>query len=128
MREIVCLGTADEVKTFLEAEQVRVTAFTSRIGLPVEFANATDPFFRPTRNPKYLLQKLEPVKTEMVFRAQLAIGSLNFHRNYFGEAFGIRRAGAEAFSGCVAFGIERWIGAFVRHFGPTPADWPSLAP
>jgi seryl-tRNA synthetase len=128
MREIVCLGTADEVKSFLDAEQHRVAAFVGRLGLPVKFANATDPFFRPARNPKYLLQKLEPVKTEMVFQGQLAIGSLNFHRNYFGEAFGIRRAGAEAFSGCVAFGIERWIGAFVRQFGATPAHWPALAP
>jgi len=127
MREIVCLGTADEVKAFLEAEQARVAGFAARIGLPLEFQNATDPFFNPSRNPKYLMQKLEPVKTEMVFQGRLAIGSLNFHRNYFGEAFEIRRAGAEAFSGCVAFGIERWVGAVVRQFGPKAGDWPSLA-
>jgi hypothetical protein len=72
------------------------------------------------------MQKLEPVKTEMVFQNRLAIGSVNFHRNYFGEAFEIRRAGAEAFSGCVAFGIERWIAAIVRQFGQNAGDWPAL--
>ena len=128
MREIVCLGTADEVKAFLDAEQARVAAFAGRLGLPLAFDNATDPFFNPARNPKFLMQKLEPVKTEMVFQGRLAIGSLNFHRNYFGEAFEIRREGAEAFSGCVAFGIERWIAALVRQFGPKAADWPRLIP
>jgi seryl-tRNA synthetase len=128
MREIVGLGTAGEVRAFLEAEQARVAAFAARLGLPLEFQPATDPFFDPSRNPKYLMQKLEPVKTEMVFQGRLAIGSVNFHRNYFGEAFEIRREGAEAFSGCVAFGIERWIAAVVRQFGPRAADWPPLAP
>ena len=28
------------------------------IGLPVEWADATDPFFSPANNPKYLFQKL----------------------------------------------------------------------
>lgn len=127
MREIVCLGTADEVKGFLDAEQARVAAFAARLGLPLAFQNATDPFFNPSRNPKYLMQKLEPVKTEMVFQGRLAIGSLNFHRNYFGEAFEIRRDGGEVFSGCVAFGIERWIAAIVRQFGPKAGDWPRLS-
>jgi len=85
--------------------------------MPVEFQNATDPFFNPSKNPKYLMQKLDPVKTEMIFDGKLAIGSLNFHRNYFGEAFQISRDGKEAFSGCVAFGLERWIYALVHTFG-----------
>ncbi len=125
MREIVCLGTADEVKEFLTACQERVDRFFKRVHLPVQWNAATDPFFNPSRNPKYLLQQLDPVKTEMVFQ-DLAIGSVNFHRNYFGEAFDIQRAGKEAFSGCVAFGIERWIFALLTHFGPDRADWPDL--
>ena len=126
MREIVCLGTAEEVKDFLAKYQERVGRFFKEIGLPVEWKEATDPFFNPSKNPKYLLQKLDPVKTEMVFQDRLAIGSINFHRNYFGEAFGITREGKEAFSGCVAFGIERWIHAWLTHFGPRAGDWPRI--
>jgi seryl-tRNA synthetase len=124
MREIVCLGTAEEVKEFLARYQDRVTRFFKEIALPIEWKEATDPFFNPSKNPKYLLQKLDPVKTEMVFRDGLAIGSINFHRNYFGEAFGISRDGKEAFSGCVAFGIERWIHAWLTQFGPQSKHWP----
>lgn len=126
MREIVCIGTADEVKTFLKGQQDRVDRFFKQAALPVEWQNATDPFFNPSQSPKYLLQKLDPVKTEMVYRTGLAIGSVNFHRNYFGEAFKISRAGKEAFSGCVAFGIERWMYAFLNQFGANEGDWPGL--
>lgn len=124
MREIVCLGTAEEVKDFLAVYRDKVDTFFKSISLAVEWKDATDPFFNPSRNPKYLLQKLDPVKTEMVFDNRLAIGSINFHRNYFGEAFGISREGKEAFSGCVAFGIERWIYAFLNQFGADEASWP----
>lgn len=126
MREIVCLGTADEVKTFLNRYQERIGEFFKDIKLPVEWTHATDPFFNPSRNPKYLSQRLDPVKTEMVFQNQLAIGSVNFHRNYFGEAFKISRGGREAFSGCVAFGVERWVHAWLTQFGPDKQGWPSL--
>jgi seryl-tRNA synthetase len=126
MREIVCIGTADEVKVFLDGFEAKLVAFFKAIQLPIQWENATDPFFKPDKNPKYLLQKLDPVKTEIVFQDQLAIGSLNFHRNYFGEAFQIWRGESEAFSACVAFGLERWIYAFLTHFGPDENDWPCL--
>jgi seryl-tRNA synthetase len=127
MREIVCIGSSDEVKAFLARYQEKVDRFFTSMLLPVEWQAATDPFFNPSRNPKFLAQRLDPVKTEMVFRTGLAIGSVNFHRNYFGEAFQISRNGQDAFSGCVAFGIERWIFAFINHFGPNQADWPDLS-
>lgn len=126
MREIVCLGTADEVKTFLAGCRETAERFFGKTGLPVEWKEATDPFFDPSHSPKYLLQKLDPVKTEMVFQGRLAIGSVNFHRNYFGEAFRITRAGADAYSGCIAFGLERWMFAFLTRFGTDEAAWPDL--
>jgi seryl-tRNA synthetase len=126
MREIVCIGTAAEVTRFLDERRGVVERFFEAVGLPISWDGATDPFFNPSRNPKYLAQKLDPVKTEMVFGGSLAIGSVNFHRNYFGEAFGISRDGEEAYSGCVAFGLDRWLAAFLEHFGEDPAHWPDL--
>jgi hypothetical protein len=114
------------VRSFLARYENKVDDFFQRIHLNVEWKNATDPFFNPSRNPKFLAQKLDPVKTEMVFETGLAIGSVNFHRNYFGEAFQIRREGQDAYSGCVAFGIERWIFAFLNQFGPDQKNWPDL--
>ena len=70
------------------------------------------------------MQKLEPVKTEMMFQKRLAVGSINFHRNLFGAAFDIKRDDVHAFSGCVAFGVERWVHAILKLFGPDEAKWP----
>lgn len=126
MREIVCIGNAAEVNGFLASRRGMVEQFLARIGLPIAWERATDPFFNPSGNPKYLAQRLDPVKTEMVYGGELAIGSVNFHRNYFGEAFRIQRDGAEAFSGCIAFGLDRWVHAFISHFGHDSANWPDL--
>jgi seryl-tRNA synthetase len=135
MREIVCMGTADEVQGFLQSYQARLDRFFTASGLAITWENATDPFFQPASNPKSLAQKLDPVKTEMIFpvtasaanpSGQLAIGSVNFHRNYFGEAFGITRNGHDAFTGCIAFGLERWLFAFLTQFGHDAAHWSNL--
>ena len=126
MREIVCLGTAQEVRHFLDGARQTVTHFVERIGLPVDWKQASDPFFNPGRSGKHLMQQLDPVKTEMVLEDDLAIGSVNFHHNTFGEAFDIQRDGEPVFSGCVAFGLERWILAILSRFGCSPADWPRL--
>lgn len=126
MREIVCIGTAAEVSAFLDARRAKVEQLFAQIGLPINWDGATDPFFNPSANPKYLAQKLDPVKTEMVFGGDLAIGSVNFHRNYFGEAFKISRNDEDAYSGCIAFGLERWILAILTHFGEDPLHWPNF--
>ena len=73
-----------------------------------------------------MLQKLHPVKREWVFDSHLAIGSSNFHFDTFGAAFGISREGSVACSGCIAFGIERWIYAILQRYGADPAGWPDL--
>src|SRR5262249_53858518 len=74
MREMVCVGSAQEVTDFLAEARQRITSFFKDSGLPIKWMDATDPFFKPARNPKYLMQKLDPVKTEMVFGDSLAIG------------------------------------------------------
>ncbi len=124
MREIVCIGTADEVKSFIAQYKDILTSFFSKIGLPVKWEIATDPFFDPSNSPKFLMQTIDPVKEEMIFNGSLSIGSTNFHKNYFGEAFGITRDGETAFSGCVAFGLERWIFAFLTIYAEDPKNWP----
>lgn len=123
MREIVCLGPAGEVQAFLGRLRERLTRFFAERALPVAWQTASDPFFEPARNPRSLAQRLDPLKTEMVFDGRLALGSVNFHRSAFGEAFDIRCGGAPAFSGCVAFGMERWVHAFLSRYGAEERDW-----
>jgi hypothetical protein len=126
MREIICLGDGETVAAFAAGARRQLSDFLARIGLPVAWQTATDPFFDPKANAKYVMQKIDPVKTELVFGDQLAIGSINLHRQFFGSSFGISLAGAPIHSACVAFGLERWLKAFVTTFGHEAAKWPRL--
>ena len=126
MREIVCIGTEEEVTSFLALCRVMIESFLARIDLPVECAAAADAFFDAARDPKFLAQKVAPLKTELLFDGRVALGSLNFHRDYFGTAYAITLGGRPAFSGCVAFGIERWLLAILTHFGLKLENWPAL--
>jgi hypothetical protein len=126
MREIVCIGSVDEVTAFLDHYRGRVAALCDLLDLPVAQAAASDPFFRPTQNPRWIAQRLAPLKTEFVFDGYLAASSVNFHRDYFGGTFAIRRGESPASSGCVAFGLERWMRMIIVRWGSDPAGWPDL--
>lgn len=124
MREIVCIGHEVHVKKFVDNMVERLSALFRKLPFNLEWKVATDPFFNPDNNPKHLLQKLQPNKHEMVFDSRLAIGSSNFHRSYFGETFNITIDNSYVFSACIAFGVERWLAAFLSHFGPNCDNWP----
>ena len=126
MREIVCMGTAEETRDFLEIASAEVDRRVEAVGLPVRWEQATDPFFRPSENPQYLMQQVDPTKHELLFEDRLAIASTNLHHDHFGRAFDIERDGTPVRTACIAFGIERWVAAFLRHFG-TEGPWPELS-
>lgn len=116
MREIACIGPADAVHAHLRSFKDRIREFLSELGMPYEIKAANDPFFQPT-NPRARMQQLFPTKEEFVFGETVAFGSLNFHRNFFGDRCAILTAdGKPAYTGCVAFGIERWLHALLAHF------------
>ena len=116
MREIVCIGRREDVEAHLVRFKERVLAFGGRLGLGLTTQAGTDPFYEP-QSSRAVMQQLFPQKEELLYQGSLAIGSVNFHRNFFGERCDIRTAGGEhAFTGCVAFGIERWLHALTDRF------------
>lgn len=119
MREVVALGDKEHVDAHLAEFGERIAAFLGALGLPFQKEAATDPFY-DRGGQRALLQKLSPVKHEFIVDG-LAIASLNIHRNFFGERCDIRSAGTSApvFTGCAAFGLERWLSVLHSHFG----DW-----
>jgi seryl-tRNA synthetase len=126
MREIVCLGSPDTVAAFLAQARGLADSLLRVIDIPVEWPAATDPFFRPERNPQYLMQRVSPSKNEATY-GTLAIGSANLHHDHFGEAFGISLDGRPVHSACLAFGIERWLWAILDRYGADPGNWPAVA-
>ncbi|MFG2875420.1 hypothetical protein ACGFYU_10495 [Streptomyces sp. NPDC048337] len=108
MREIVALGSYDHTQRVIARFTERIEAFSAALGLGLDRQAATDPFFK-NDGARALLAKLSPVKYEFQY-GDLAIASVNTHRNFFGERCDIRLGGGEhAFTSCVAFGLERWL-------------------
>jgi seryl-tRNA synthetase len=128
MREIVCLGTAAEVQAHLGASKRRILDLAAELGFALDVEVASDPFYQP-QGSRAVMQQLFPQKEELLYGKSLAIASLNFHRNFFGERCRIAGAdGAPVFTGCVAFGLERWLHALLDRFaGDTAAALAAVA-
>ncbi len=125
MREIVHIGNRQSVESFLRDARACLSALGERWGLTTSLQAANDPFFDPSRSPKYLHATLFPSKHELI-SGVVAIASLNNHRNFFGEAFAIGFDGSPAHTACVAFGIERWVNAILCTHGVGRETWPLL--
>jgi seryl-tRNA synthetase len=130
MREAVCVGDADGVAAFRERGIERARALAAALSLDERLEEATDPFFRPTARGRELLQRLKGLKQELrlpIGDDTVAAASFNLHERFFGDAFDIRLAdGSPAASACVAYGIERWLLAFLVAHGTSAGDWPVL--
>ncbi|GAU68915.1 hypothetical protein SSP35_09_01590 [Streptomyces sp. NBRC 110611] len=119
MREIVCVGPEDGAKKFLLRAKEAVAALCTELGLDFRVEVATDPFFDKNSG-KAKMQRLFPVKEEFVVDG-LAIGSVNYHRNFFGERCAIQAGEATAHTSCLAFGLERWVHTLTERFGTAAA-------
>ncbi|MFI9724082.1 hypothetical protein ACIHFE_31310 [Streptomyces sp. NPDC052396] len=128
MREVVCLGTGADTAEFLRLAREALDMFTGLAGLELDWRPATDPFFRPRENPRYLLQRVDPVKHEATYGGDLAIASVNRHHDHFGTGFELTLNGGPAHSACLAFGVERWLFALTDRYGTDPERWPALEP
>ena len=131
MREAVLVGSDAEVIAFRADGIARAVALAAEFGFDAEVVEASDPFFMPTSRGRALLQQVKSLKHELVVGIggdrPLAIASFNHHESFFGRAFDIRLGdGTPASSGCVAFGLERWLLAWLCVHGPDARAWPSL--
>jgi len=130
MREVVCIGSDDDAHAFLERCTERVTEFARSLDLEPTLVVATDPFFAPAARAKQVLQKLKELKHELLLpigASTIAASSFNLHETFFGDAFNIALPnGKRATTACVAFGLERWLLAFLVKYGPDAAGWPSV--
>jgi len=132
MYEAVCVGGSGDAEAFRRRGEAAAVALAARLGLPVAVAQAEDPFYLPTSRGRALLQRVKALKHELVVRPvsgpPLALASFNQHERFFGNAFDIRLLadGGAASSACIAFGLERWLLAFLLAHGPEPRRWPNL--
>jgi seryl-tRNA synthetase len=130
MRELVFLGSGDTVLQHRQECVERVGAFLDELELAGEIRTASDPFYiAPDMTSKTYFQLTAETKYEVSALLpegeRLAIGSLNYHTDFFGRAFGIGVEGSgPAHSVCIGFGLERMVCAFLAQHGPEPDGWP----
>ena len=95
-----------------------------------EIRTASDPFFlAPDTVSKTYFQLSSDTKFEISLLLpdgeRLAVGSHNYHSDFFGKVFNVGiDGGGPMHSVCVAFGLERWVHAFLAQHGHAPAGWP----
>ncbi|AUG78732.1 tRNA synthetase [Kitasatospora sp. MMS16-BH015] len=116
MREALYVGSRDGVLEHLARSTELVLALAEELGVKVSHEPATDPFYLGDGS-RSLLNQMDPVKYEFVAADGTAIASVNRHRNFFGERLGISFEGESAFSGCLAFGVERWVHVLLQAHG-----------
>ncbi|MFK0288009.1 hypothetical protein ACIQVL_47145 [Streptomyces sp. NPDC090499] len=120
MREIVFAGQAEGAQAHLTRSKERVLSLADRLGLKMTTETATDPFF-DRNGSRARMQMLFPVKEEFVVDG-LAIGSVNYHRNFFGERCDFRLDDdTAAHTSCLAFGLERWVHVLAKRHGSAGA-------
>ncbi|MEO8725504.1 MAG: aminoacyl--tRNA ligase-related protein [Acidobacteriaceae bacterium] len=132
MREIVFLG---ERESILEKRAESITdmgRFLEEHELAGEIRTASDPFFvAPDAISKTYFQLSSETKFEISLllpnNERVAVGSHNYHSDFFGRAFNTTVEGHGAMhSVCVAFGLERWVHAFLQQHGDDINQWPAV--
>ena len=130
MREIVVFGSEGEVEEARRTLIGRASQLMRELELDGRIETATDPFFTRESAGRRLLQRVRALKYELRLTLDgagrtVAVASFNHHQDYFGQRFGVRqRSGADAHTGCVAFGLERWVLAFLTQHGLDERTWP----
>jgi seryl-tRNA synthetase len=133
LREIVFLGTREEVLAKRQRGVEMMAEFLDSHGVAAEIRTASDPFFVAPDEAlaKTFFQLSSDTKYEVAAflpdGSQLAVGSLNYHSDFFGRVFDCRdSAGGPMHSVCIGFGLERWVHAFLAQHGTDPAAWPAV--
>jgi seryl-tRNA synthetase len=131
MREVIFVGSKEFVLDNRETARLRMRRVFEEIGLAYRVESATDPFFIGEFRKQSVFQSAFQLKFEIRARlpfkdSTLAVGSYNYHQNFFGRHLNISLPdGTPAHTGCVAFGLERMAYAFLAQFGLDPQIWPA---
>ena len=130
MREFVAIGAPDTIKEFRDHWMARAPEIAGALGVSHRLEAASDPFFGRAGQMVSRYQVAQSLKFEMLIPVRsaeqpTACMSFNYHREHFGEVWGINtQAGEPAHTACVAFGMDRLAVAMFAAHGVAVANWP----
>ena len=132
MREVIFVGSADFVLENREKARLHMREALEEMGLAYMVESANDPFFVGEFRRQAAFQNAFQLKYEIRARlpfkdSTLAVGSYNYHQDFFGRHLNISLPdeGGPVHTGCVAFGLERMAYAFLAQYGLDPKLWPA---
>ena len=131
MREVIFVGPKEFVLENRELARQRMSVVFEEIGLAYHVESANDPFFIGEFRKQVAFQSAFQLKYEIRARlpfkkSTLAVGSYNYHQDFFGRQLNMSLPdGSPAHTGCAAFGLERMAFAFLAQYGLDPEQWPS---
>jgi seryl-tRNA synthetase len=130
LREVIFVGSKDFVVDNREAARERMKSVFEEFGMAYRVESATDPFFVGEFRKQTAFQSAFQLKFEIRARlpfkeSTLAVGSYNYHQDFFGRNLNISLPdGSPAHTACVGFGLERMAYACLAQFGFDKKDWP----
>jgi seryl-tRNA synthetase len=130
MREFVAIGAPETIRAFRQHWIERAPEIAGALGLAHRIERASDPFFGRAGAMVQRYQVASALKFEMLIPVRstdepTACMSFNYHREHFGETWGIKtEAGEPAHTACVAFGLDRLAVALFAAHGIETAKWP----
>ncbi len=129
MREIVFVGPAAYVLEHRDQLVGLCAAYLDELQMAYEISTATDPFFVDSYAVQAAYQQGFELKFELLAplpysNKKLAVGSINYHQDFFGRSFNIQAGNEPAHTGCLGFGYERLALAFLAQHGLEENQWP----
>jgi seryl-tRNA synthetase len=131
IREIVFMGSSQQIAGCRERFMKKVFAFMEELGLSGRCEAGNDPFFGGADILERIgSQRLLELKYELRLHAApdrtVAVGSFNYHGDMFGRGFDIRYGThGPVTSACAGFGLERLVYAFLCQYGLDQLAWPA---
>lgn len=132
MREVIFVGPKEFVLENRERSRLFMQKIFEEIGLAYHVETANDPFFVGEFRKQAAFQTAFQLKYEiraaLPFKGStLAVGSYNYHQNFFGRHLNITLPDGEPIhTGCTAFGLERMVYAFLAQYGFDQSKWPAV--
>jgi seryl-tRNA synthetase len=130
IREIVFLGSRDYVLSSRRRLMEQGCELVDSLGLGGRCEVATDPFFAGSDTvervwSQQLLELKYELRLPLDAGRDVAVGSFNFHEQFFGTSFEITADGGAAHTACAGIGLERLAYAFLCRHGLDPLGWPA---
>lgn len=128
-REIVRLGEPEAVQAWRDTWRERALGLLAGLGIGVELAVASDPFFGRSGRMLAASQREQQLKFEVLTKIAgpqgTAVASFNYHQDHFAAAYGLTCAdGGGAHTACLGFGLERIALALYSAHGLEASLWP----